>query len=381
MVSPETEARVTLAHQEVDVHALPKYPLFILLIVIVVWAVPARGEEASWDKLVSAAKKEGKVVVAGPPDPSVRKDLPARFSARFGISMEYIGGRGSEIAGRVKRERAAGVHTLDAFLTGLSTVVSVLYPEQMLAPLRPALILPEVVDASKWKEGKLWFMDPEEQYVLRLFRFVSPLVYINTEHVNPKELTSIKELLNAKWKGKISVSDPTAIGSGGGTAARFFVQFGKEFVQRLYVDQQPVITRDDRQMTDWLLRGTYPISLNAREEDIERLRREGFPLMAVYSLKDAPGRVSGGTGYVTLIEKAPHPNAAQLFVNWLASKEGLEVYSRGYGSATLRRDVDESFLPPEVIPRAGVNYFDGGDWKFTSFEDDIRRQVRELLKR
>src|SRR4051812_16033206 len=42
----------------------------------------------SWDETLAAARKEGKVVVAGPPDTQVRQLLPAAFEARYGIKME-----------------------------------------------------------------------------------------------------------------------------------------------------------------------------------------------------------------------------------------------------------------------------------------------------
>jgi hypothetical protein len=48
--------------------------------------------------------------------------------------------------------------------------------------------------------------------------------------------------------------------------------------------------------------------------------------------------------------------------SWIASKEGLETYSRGYGAATLRTDVDESFLERGTAPHAGVKYFDDTEW-------------------
>ena len=65
-----------------------------------------------------------------------------------------------------------------------------------------------------------------------------------------------------------------------------------------------------------------------------------------------------------IADRAPHPNAAQVFVNWITSREALETYSRGYKAVTLRKDVDETFLPREGIPRAGANYFDEADWEY-----------------
>ena len=85
---------------------------------------------------------------------------------------------------------------------------------------------------------------------------------------------------------------------------------------------------------------------------------------------------------MTLINKAPHPNAARVFVNWIASKEGMEVYSQSRLVPTTRNDVDESFLPAEFIPRSGTNYFDGFGWNFYLVErEKIRLRMKELLKR
>src|SRR5690348_7817742 len=44
----------------------------------------------SWDDILAAAKKEGKVTVSGPPDPDARAKLPAAFKDKFGIELEYL---------------------------------------------------------------------------------------------------------------------------------------------------------------------------------------------------------------------------------------------------------------------------------------------------
>jgi ABC-type glycerol-3-phosphate transport system substrate-binding protein len=153
-------------------------------------------------------------------------------------------------------------------------------------------------------------------------------------------------------------------------------------VKRLYIDQKPAFSRDRRQLTDWLARGTYPIVFGARESEVEKLRQEGFPLVSVYGLPDAGGRLSAGFGSVGLVNKAPHPNAARVFINWLLSKEGIETYSRAYAAATTRNDVDESFLDPETIPRPGVKYSDSADWEYsTTGKEKIKVRIKELLGR
>jgi len=343
---------------------------------------PSQDWEKQWNQLVADAKKEGKVVIIAPPDPQVREALPAAFKARYGITVDYLGGRSSETAAKLRAERQAGVHTVEVALSGIQTMATIFYREKMLDPLKPVLIHPEVTDGSKWKKGKPWFMDPEEKYILRLFNTLTAMFYLNTSQVKPEEIRSAQDLLNPKWKGKIIVHDPTVPGTGSNDAARLYVQFGEEFIKKLYVDQKPMILRDRRQISDGLIRGVYPIALGAEDDEMERLRKEGLPLYPIYSLSDLPGSLSAGVGQVALMSNAPHPNAAKLFVNWIASKEGLEVFSRTRGGAPTRNDVNElSFLPAETVPKPGVTYFDTYDWEFTlTTKEKIRARMSELLK-
>lgn len=347
------------------------------------WPGNAAQAASAWDELVAAAQREGTVVVTGPAHPEVREALPAAFKARFGVNLEYIGGPASAAAAKLKAERAAGIYTVDATLAGIQTMATILYREGLLDPIKPLLVLPEVLDGSKWKRGSLWFMDPEQQYVLRLFSTESEEFSINTQQVKPEELRSAQDLLDPKWKGKIATHDPTVPGTGSNQAARFYTQFGEDFVKRLYVDQAPVFSRDERQLTDWLLRGTYPIVFGVDDARIDEMRKEGMPVRAIHSLPDLPATVAVGNGLVGLFKNAPHPNAAKLFINWLASKEGLEVYARAVKWSPTRNDIDEkSFVPAASIPTPGAAYFDLSDWEFTvTKKEKARQRIKELLGR
>jgi iron(III) transport system substrate-binding protein len=359
--------------------------MFRAILLLLFLATPAaaqqKGWEKEWNETLAAAKKEGRVAVAGSPDPVMRDAIIPKFTARFGIQVEFIGGRATQYIAKFKTERAAGIYSVDIFMTGVNGTVNTLYAEKLIDPLRPLMILPEVVDASRWKTGKLGFIDPEEKFVLRVFDSVNGLFFYNADHVKAEEVGSAKDLLNSKWRGKISTDDPMISGTGAANAAMLYTQLGAEFVKRLYIDQKPVFSRERRQYTDWLARGTYPICLNCRADDVRPLRQEGFKLVEVFELSDVRPQVNGSPWLLTVANKAPHPNAARVFANWIASKEGLETYSRGYGAVTLRTDVDESFLERATIPRAGVKYFDDTEWSWAvSGRTEAREKMQALLR-
>jgi iron(III) transport system substrate-binding protein len=170
-------------------------------------------------------------------------------------------------------------------------------------------------------------------------------------------------------------------GTGAANAAMLYTELGGDFAKRLYIDQKPVFSRERRQYTDWLARGTYPICLSCREDDVKSLRRDGFKLVEVFEMTDISPRVNGSPWLLTVADKAPHPNAARVFANWIASKEGLETYSRGYEATTLRTDVDESFLERGTVPRAEVKYFDDTEWSWTvTGRREAREKVQQLLR-
>ena len=134
--------------------------LFFLLSAMPVSA-QTKASDKDWNAVVDAAKKEGKVVVAGSPDPVMRND--------------------SEITARVKTERSSGIFSVDVYLAGPDTTAVSLYGEKIIDPVRPLLIMPEVADGAKWKRGKIWFADPEERYAVRAFNSVATFLFINTD--------------------------------------------------------------------------------------------------------------------------------------------------------------------------------------------------------
>jgi ABC-type Fe3+ transport system substrate-binding protein len=89
---------------------------------------------------------------------------------------------------------------------------------------------------------------------------------------------------------------------------------------------------------------------------------------------------SAGSGMLGIVNRAPHPNAAIVFVNWMASQEGSEVYARARGASPTRGDIDESFVAPEMIPQPGVKYFDTQEWDYAvTQKEPARQKVKAII--
>jgi iron(III) transport system substrate-binding protein len=314
--------------------------------------------QKTWDETLAAAKKEGKLVIFGSPDPVLRNEIIPKFKAKFGIDIEAIVGDAAPILERARLERASGMSSIDVMMPGAGAALYQLEPEKILAPIKPLLLLPEVTDNSKWKLGRPRFIDAGEQDVMMLFQNVESFLFVNEDYVKPEEIRTADDLLNPKWKGKIETQDPLSSGMAVEMSAYFYVEKGPDFVRKLFVDQAPLKNADRRQLMDRLARGANPICITCKIEYARDLLKEGFKIREVFELEGSKQRITTAPFVLTVVKDAPHPNAARVFANWIATKEALEIYSRGNGTATLRNDIDESFLDPQIIPKPNKPYFD-----------------------
>ena len=216
------------------------------------------------------------------------------------------------------------------------------------------------------------------------------VVGYNTKLVNPNEIKSYWDLLNPKWKGKIVAFDPNLGGSG--DAMRFFFHhktLGREFIKRILTETDIVVSSDTRQMGDWLAGGKFALSVFApiSRMDLDVMQLQGLPVswFEPDHLKEG-AYITAGSGGVALINKAPHPNAAKLGLNWLLSREGQIAYQRIFtqgndGPDSLRIDIPKDKVPrgnrrPQVDPNR-YPFVDRADWMD---QEPVRKFVKEVME-
>ena len=342
-------------------------PLFLLGLGFLVLVLPNSASAQSmsdwkqkWQKVQSEAKKEGKVVVLGPSGAAIRKGLTQGFMKAFpDITIEYTGGRGSRLVPKIKAERDAGIFSMDVFITGSSTYRR-LKGTGALSPVKPALILPEVTNPKNWRNNRLNFEDVDEMYDLAFIGMISPIVLYNADLVKPEEIDETSELLDPKWKGKIVINDPLVGGTGFTVFRHFWATMGPEKATEYYKkirSQAAAVTRNLRLQIEWVASGKYPILLGPSGGMSNQMRKRGLKFEILTEWKDIGAFINSGSGGVMLFNKAPHPNAATVFINWILSKEGQTIYSKASGQLSNMRGVPRDHLSPDGIPKHGGKYW------------------------
>jgi iron(III) transport system substrate-binding protein len=330
------------------------------------------GWEAKWSNLVDAAKKEGKLMIYGRGDPEVRKELGRAFAAKYGIDLEFLyTPRGRELAAKLKRERGAGLYLADVIIHGTTTMLFLLKPTGIIEPLDPVLIPPELTNPKLWRGNRV-FID-EEHMIKPIRATFNRFAIRNTDLVKEGEVTSFRDLLDPKWKGKMVMFDPTGPGSGSAVVGFLYSTWGREqtleFLRQL-VKQEPVITREIRAPLEWISRGKYAIGIGLREDAIPEFLDLKTPLAPLKMIEG--GLLSAGAANVAIASKPPHPNAAILFVNWILTKEGQTVWSKAEGHPAGRVDVPTDWINPIFVA--------GPDEKVYIHDEAGYRRRGEIMK-
>jgi iron(III) transport system substrate-binding protein len=328
-------------------------------------AVAGESWQAEWEKTAKAARKEGRLIIYGAASQGFLPVNAGVFQKRF-PEIQVITVGGSRALPRIMAERRAGKYLADVIVGGTSTTYG-LYEAGALDPIKDILISPEVRDESKWWQGRHHFSDPERKHA---FSYIGHPekggFHYNTRLVNPKEFQSFWDFIHPKWKGKIASRDVRTGGGTGSANTRGFYynpKLGPEFLRRLYSETDITLFRDARQGVDWLVTGKFPICIFCSKVETGLAKRQGLPIDSFSAMKEGQSMTASG-GSVGLVNRAPHPNAARIFINWLLSREGQITVQHEYAKArvgasnSLRIDIPKDMVPPDERLEEGVEYID-----------------------
>jgi iron(III) transport system substrate-binding protein len=337
------------------------------------------------DALIPPAKQEGEVVIfMGRAGSRQLRDGVAEFEKKYGIKASAVVGSGNENSEKVLAERDTGLYTADLWMGGLTTINSRLLPKNALDPIEPLFVLPEIKDKAGWYKGQHWWGDPDRKFTFLFAASPSPIASYNTTLVKDSDIQSWWDLLDQKWRGKIVSRDPSQAGSGGNTAYLYFhPQLGQDFLRKLYTEQDVVITKDARQGAEWLALGKYSLYVLGSGNDVQELKSQGLPVEDWLRPTKEGARISaGGTGTISVFNRAAHPNAAKLFINWWLSKEGQLTAQRANSEdESLRVDIAKDMISPDHRRDPNVEYsFMDADPQVLAREAEMLEFMKKILE-
>ena len=258
--------------------------------------------QSSWDEVVAAAKKEGKVVFyngqTGWPEPIA---AAKSFEAKYGIKVEMLEVRSVELMERIRTEVTNDKVGGDVTLMGSTGTV----PLAQNRLLQPHGGFPNQANVVL----KPWV--PEEVPVF----VINYGLVVNTNLVpTGQEPKSWKDLTNPKWKGKI-LSDEMVFPSGGQSwFAVMLKTFGREFHESLAkLDLQ--YDRNIPGKAQRVARGEFAMSIPFNVQEIARLK--GLPVKVIMPEEGLPYTPVA----IAMIKGAKNPHAARLFMHHMLSEE------------------------------------------------------------
>ncbi|MEA2903707.1 MAG: iron(III) transport system substrate-binding protein [Alphaproteobacteria bacterium] len=308
---------------------------FVVAVCASLAASAAPAAEVSPD-LIAKARQEGQVTYYTDLiiDQIVRP-LVGAFEARYAVKVNFVRGDSQVNSVKLLNEYRAGRVMADVF--GLTSGLDVLIDTGAVRQFTSA----------NGDELPPQYRDPDRYWVSSHLFVMAPGV--NTSLVpaaqRPK---NYDDLLAPYWKDKLAWK-PNDMSGGPGFIGNVLTSMGEErgmaYLRRLAGQRIKMVNGSARAILDQVIAGEYPMALQIFNHHAAISKEKGAP---VDWLRLSPATVT--PGLVALTKNAPHPNAGLLFVEFMASKEGQQIFQKA-NYLPARPDVPP--LTPDLIPENG----------------------------
>ena len=285
---------------------------FLILSSHVFGAEPATQQH----QLVEAARKEAKMVFYTSVETEFARSLTAAFEAKYPfIKTDIFRSTHDKIFSRMNVERQTSTYTADVMSVGEFET----YQMQKKGFIEPY----KSPSAASYPEG---FKDPNGNWT-DLYDNLIATAY-NTSRVKRDEIPKrYEDLLQPRWRGRMVLDQ---------NEDRWFANMlylmgekkGMEFMQAL-AKQQVAIRSGRSLVTQLLAAGEFDLQIVAYWYRPQLMKKQGAPVDWVAF---EPAIVA--LHPISMIQKAPHPNAGKLFIDFALSDEGQKIFiQRGRESA------------------------------------------------
>lgn len=342
------------------------------------------GAQSQWNEIVEAAKREGTVVVVGPQGNETREALTLGFQKKYPeIKVEHSSAAGAQLPPKLLAEQKAERYSVDVLVQGTTTVINGLIPVKAVVPIQPYLVGPNSRDPAPWFNKKFSYADEAAQYNFVMSVYILPPFVFNPNLVAANDINAWKDLLAPKWKGKLVMRDPRLAGGGLAIATLWYAnpKLGKEFIQKIFTAQELALSRDDRQLLDFVGQAKYPIAIGPSEVLAKEWIGKGLPVRQMNPEALQEGALTtAGNGALSIPKNPPHPNALKVYLDYLLSKEGQTEWSKAIGFASLRQDVPRDHVAKYLIPKEGVQYLESHLERYVNLRTEVVALINTIAR-
>lgn len=290
---------------------------------------------------VSAAKKEGKVVVYGSLETSTVNILKKAFKEKYGIDLDYWWSSSTKVTDRITTEFRAGKQLFDVTLNH--------------RPLLKIMKKEGIIGSYESPMFKFFPSEVIDREVGPAYRNVVIGILYNEAYIKPDQAPrSYDDLLDPKWKGKFVMADPTRHTTTIQWLAGLHKIMGKEkadaYIKGLAA-QRPILVDSITPAAQKILSGEVPVGFTFTKY-IVIYGKEGAKLDYV-----KVDKMLGDGQYIGISSKPPHPNTAKLFIDYFLSEEGMKILA-DVGETVTRKGIYPAFKDADKIRFLEVDELD-----------------------
>jgi iron(III) transport system substrate-binding protein len=262
--------------------------------------------------LIDAGKKEGKAVIYGSLESDTAGAVFKVFKQKTGIEVEYWRASATKVMDRALSEYRAGKPLFDIILTN-DNPMQIMQKEGIFAKY----------DSPSAKEFTKESIDPN---LGPRYRNVVIGVVYNKSGLSPADYPkSLEDLTKPQYRGKIVMPDPTQHTTTTQWVASLEKLMGKEKADKYIRDlaaTKPILVESLLPAAERVMTGETPVAITY------------VKYAYVFGLKGAPldyvrlGKMMGDGHYLTLGNKAPHPNAGKALIDFFLGQESMSIIAK-----------------------------------------------------
>lgn len=272
--------------------------------------------------LAGTARAEEKVVWYTGTSVEASDDLTKMFTEKTGIPSEFFRAGGLKVAQKFEQEVKAN--------QVMASVVSTAIPSLIAQWARDGLIMEyDSPEHSAYPESVV------------IAGFAAPITAdpqspaYNTELVSPEEAPKTwEDLLDPKWKGKMTMVDATSSGGALHWYSAMRKHFGKEYMEKLS-EQDILVRTGGGDVVNTLISGERPIAAILTQYHALKPISKGASLRLVTPPEGVPINFNA----IFIPAAAPNPEEGKKFLDFALSKEAQTFLSEKYFTGSFRKDV------------------------------------------